>query len=41
MSTATAPELVSAVQRLVDAMPTKDELAALQAGKKITVEIKI
>ena len=32
MSTATAPELVSAVQRLVDAMPTKDELAALQAA---------
>ena len=32
MTTATAPELVSAVQRLVDAMPTKDELAALQAA---------
>ena len=32
MSTATEPELVSAVQRLVDAMPTKDELAALQAA---------
>jgi hypothetical protein len=30
--TATAPELVLAVQRLVDAMPTKDELAALQAA---------
>jgi site-specific DNA-cytosine methylase len=29
---ATAPELVLAVQRLVDAMPTKDELAALQAA---------
>ena len=32
MSTATAPELVSAVQCLVDVMPTKDELAALQAA---------
>jgi hypothetical protein len=32
MTTATAPELVSAVQRLGDAMPTKDELAALQAA---------
>jgi hypothetical protein len=28
--TATATELVTAVQRLVDAMPTRDELAALQ-----------
>ena len=29
-TTATATELVTAVQRLVDAMPTRDELAALQ-----------
>jgi len=31
-NTATANDLTAAVQRLIDAMPTKDELAALQAA---------
>jgi hypothetical protein len=36
---ATSPELAAAVQRLINAMPTKDELAALQAADPETKEL--